>query len=180
MNRKGTMLLGAAMLASAIGGCQKSGTDAGTDPSKVTAAIKADEKQWNADFKARNAEAVVGHYADEAFLVAPGAPVADGMTDIRKIFAAALSDRNFQLTFDSDKIEVSGDLAYSRGHFSEKYTDPKTAKVMTDSGAYLTIYKKQQDGSWKVVEDFVVADPATRKEVAPEPPATRAKMVSFG
>jgi ketosteroid isomerase-like protein len=73
----------------------------------------------------------------------------------------------------------SGDLAYSRGHFTEKYTDPKTGKVMTDSGSYLTVYKKQEDGSWKAVEDFVVADPSSAKVVEPGKPMTRAKMVSF-
>jgi uncharacterized protein (TIGR02246 family) len=175
-------LFAAAFLASTVAGCQQRVTGGNSDASAVTAAIKADEKQWNADFKARNAEALIGHYADGAYLIAPGAPAADGMTDIRKIFAAALSDRNFQLSFASDKVDVStsGDLAYSRGHFSEKFTDPKSGKTMSDSGSYLTIYKKQQDGGWKAVEDFVVADPASRKEVKPEPPATRAKMVSFG
>lgn len=179
-HKRAILSLAAAIVASGLGGCGQSAS--GGDSSAVTAAIKADEKQWNADFKARNAEALIGHYADGAYLVAPGAPAANGMTDIRKIFAAALSDRNFQLSFESDKIDVSasGDVAYSRGHFREKYTEPKTGKVMTDSGSYLTIYKKQADGSWKAVEDFVVADPASRKEVKPEPPATRAKMTSFG
>ena len=88
---------------------------------------------------------------------------ADGLTPIRKAYADAMTDSAFSVNFASDKIDVSasGDMAYARGHFSEKYTDPKTSKVMTDSGSYLTVYKKQQDGSWKAVEDFATADPAT-------------------
>ena len=50
---------------------------------------------------------------------------------------------------------------------------------MTDSGSYLTVYKKQEDGSWKAVEDFVVSDPGSAKVVEPGKPVTRAKMVSF-
>ena len=93
-----------------------------------------------------------------------------------------MSDPAFSVTFASDKIDTagSGDLAYARGHFSEKYTDPKTSKVMTDSGSYITVYKKQQDGSWKAVEDFAAADPDSTKEVPPEKPAVRAKMTSSG
>ena len=43
---------------------------------------------------------------------------------------------------------MSGDLAYSRGHFTEKHEDPRTLKIVTTSGSYLTVYKKQPDGSW--------------------------------
>ena len=84
------------------------------------------------------------------------------------------------MEFASDKIDVAGDLAYARGKFTEKYTDRKTGKAMTDSGSYLAVYKKQDDGSWKVIDDFVVADPNSAKEVAPEKPAVHAKMTSSG
>ena len=171
-------LLGALVLALLASGCQK---EAKADPDAAKAAIKADEKNWNEEFKARNSEALMAHYADDAFFVAPGVKGTDGSTAIRQIYANASTDRAFAVSFASDKIDVSnsGDMAYARGHFSEKYTDPKTSKVMTDSGSYLTVYKKQQDGSWKALEDFAAADPGTTKEVPPEKPAVRAKMTSF-
>ena len=172
-------LLGAAALALVIGGCQKQA--AAADPDAVKNAIKADEKKWNDQFKSKDSEGLVAHYADDAYFVAPGVKAADGMTALRKAYADATTDPAFSVSFASDKIDVasSGDMAYARGHFSEKYTDPKTSKVMTDSGSYLTVYKKQQDGSWKAVEDFAAADPGSTKEVPPEKPATRAKMTSF-
>jgi len=100
---------------------------------------------------------------------------------IRKAYADAGTDQNFAVSFASDKIDVagSGDLAYARGHFTENYTDPKTAKAMTTSGSYITVYKKQQDGSWKAVEDFAASDPDATKPVEAGKPATRAKMVSM-
>jgi uncharacterized protein (TIGR02246 family) len=171
-------LLGAAALAVLVGGCQK---QASVDPEAIKTAIKADEKTWNDQFKSKDAEGLVGHYADDAYFVAPGLKPADGSTAIRKVYADAVSDANFNVSFANDKIDVaaSGDLAYARGHFSEKYTDAKTGQVMTGSGSYVTVYKKQQDGSWKAVEDFAVADPDSTKPLPPEKPATRAKMVSF-
>jgi uncharacterized protein (TIGR02246 family) len=176
---KSAALLGAAACSILISGCQKSGA-AGADPEAVKAAIKADEKAWNDQFKANDTEALVGHYADDAYLVAAG-KAAEGSTAIRKAYAGLHSDKNFSITFASDKVDVaaSGDLAYARGHFSEKFTDPKTGKAMSDSGSYLTVYRKQDDGSWKSVEDFVVGDPDTLKALPPEKPATRAKMISF-
>ena len=176
MNHRSAALLCAAALSVITAGCQKQAGSA--DPGAVKSAIQADEKSWNDQFKSRDTEGLVGHYADDAFF-AGGALTADGSTAIRKIYADTQSDPAFNVSFASDKIDTGGDLAYSRGHFSEKYTDPKTGKVMTDSGAYLTVYKKQKDGSWKAVEDFTTADPGTLKEVPPEKPVTRAKMTSF-
>jgi uncharacterized protein (TIGR02246 family) len=175
-------LAGAAALALPLGGCGKSdGGKGGSDSASVTQAIKADEAKWNQQFKSKDTEALVAHYADDAYFVAPGAKPADGSTAIRQLYANASADPAFALQFSSDKVDVaaSGDMAYARGKFSEKYTDAKTGKVMTDSGSYVTVYRKQADGSWKAVEDFAAADPESTKPVPPEKPATRAKMVSF-
>ena len=178
-NFKSAALLSACAFAIALGACTKAANSGST--ADITQAIKADEKKWNADFKSKDLEGLLGHYSDDAYFVAPGVKPASGSTQIRKTYADGMSDQNFAITFASDKIDVagSGDMAYARGRFTEKYTDPKTQKVMTDSGSYLTVYKKQSDGSWKAVEDFAAADPDSTKPVEPGKPATRAKMVSF-
>jgi ketosteroid isomerase-like protein len=40
-------------------------------------------------------------------------------------------------------------------------TDPVTRKPAAGSGSYLTVWKKQADGGWKAVEDFVTPGPGT-------------------
>jgi uncharacterized protein (TIGR02246 family) len=174
-------MAGVAMLAIAVSGCGTK-TAAPADSASIEATIKADEKNWMDQFKNRDLEALAGHYADDAVFVSSAGPAANGSTEIRRFFANGLTDKNFTVTFASDKIDVaaSGDLAYSRGHFTEQFTDPKTAKIMTQDGSYLEVFKKQDDGNWKMVADFAVGDPTTLKEVPPGKPATRAKMVSFG
>jgi uncharacterized protein (TIGR02246 family) len=176
-----TFALLGATLAMTVSACGKQAPAAGGDAASVEAALKADQKAWLDAFKNRDLEALARHYAGDAVFASSAGPPASGSTEIRRIYANWLTDKNIKITLDSDKIDVaaSGDLAYSRGHFSEHYTDPKTGKVMTDSGAFLSVYKKQDDGSWKMVEDFAVTDPATVKAVPPAKPATRAKMVSF-
>lgn len=160
-------LAGTVALGLALGGCTKSSGAAGAaaNPQDVTQAIKADEAKWNKQFAAKDQEGLVDHYADDAYFVAPGVAGTEGSTPIRQVFATASTDPAFEVQFKSDKIDVasSGDLAYARGKFSEKYTDKATGKVMSDSGSYLTIYKKQDDGSWKAVEDFAAADPNSTK-----------------
>jgi uncharacterized protein (TIGR02246 family) len=174
-------LAGATALAIGVAGCQRDSSNDGASADSVKEVIKADEKKWNEQFKSQDLEGLLGHYTDDAFFVAPGVKPATGRTEIRQVYAKVMTDQAFQISFSSDRIDVagSGDLAYARGHFSEKYTDPKTQKVISDSGSYVTIYKKQSDGGWKAVEDFAVADPDSTKPVEPGKPATRAKMVSM-
>jgi uncharacterized protein (TIGR02246 family) len=171
-------LLGASAIIVCTSACEKYDAKAGA--ADVKAAIQADEKAWNDQFKAKDQNKLADRYADDAFFAAPGVEPASGSIAIRKVYADALSDPAFKVSFASDKIDVSsaGDMAVSRGKFTENYTDPKTSKVMTHSGSYVTVYQKQADGSWKVTEDITTAGEA--KEVPPAKPATRARMVSFG
>ena len=69
-----------------------------------------------------------------------------------------------QLTWQPVKIEVakSGDLAYSLGNWQLKGKDP-TGNEVTRTGKYITVWKKQKDGSWKVVADTGTVDPPAKK-----------------
>lgn len=169
------------VLAIVLSGCARNTGGSAASADSIKAAIKGDEKSWNEQFKSKDLERLLGHYADDAYFVAPGVKPASGSMEIRKAYADATSDPAFEVTFASDKIDVaaSGDLAYARGRFSEKYTDPKSHEVVTDSGSYLTVYKRQADGKWKALEDFAAADPGSTKPVESGKPATKAKMVGM-
>jgi uncharacterized protein (TIGR02246 family) len=183
MIRKTAMIVGAAALAFSLAACEKYQNQSGAkaDPGAIKSTIEADQAKWNRQVRAKDTEGLAGHYADDAFFVPPGGAPADGSTAIRQFYANASTDPALDVAIASDKIDVagSGDMAYARGHFTEKYTDRKTGKVMTDKGSYLAVYKKQADGSWKIVQDLAAADPGSAKEVPAGKPATRAKMVSF-
>ena len=72
------------------------------------------------------------------------------------------ADPALKVDFASDRIIISesGDLASSRGHYSFSYTDPKTKQPKSESGTYVTVYRKATDGSWKAVEDITTPGPA--------------------
>jgi len=175
-------LLGSAVGAILLSGCQERARG-DSDPAATSAAIKADEKKWSDEFQAkpRNPEALVAHYTDDADFVAPGVKPVSGLTEIRKAYAEGLNDPNFNISFAADKVEVAqaGDMATSRGRFEQTFTDPDSKQKVKVNGSFLTVYKKQADGSWKVVQDWAVADPGKPTPVAPGKPATRAKMVSM-
>ena len=58
-------------------------------------------------------------------------------------------------------MAASGDMGYTYGNFVFKHKD-KEGKMITDYGKYTSIWKKQKDGSWKVVVDMGNSSPAPK------------------
>ncbi|MCA1654427.1 MAG: SgcJ/EcaC family oxidoreductase [Sphingomicrobium sp.] len=159
-----TKLLMAVVLAAFAASCDKSERGKATtgDGANVKQAIATIEAGWNQAFHTKNLDALVTPYASDAVFVLPGAPAQVGTSAIRGVYAAALKDPNFDVTLTSDRLEVaqSGDLALSQGHLTMKGTDPKTKQPTTTmTGPYVTVFKKQADGSWKAIQDWVAANP---------------------
>ena len=150
----------AALAALCAQGCVK-GANAAVDTAKISESIKAQEAQWEKDYAAKDVNALAGHYADDAALGDAGSALATTDVDRRKELQALTSDPNLKLSFAADRVEVaaSGDYAYSRGHYSITTTDKATGKPVDSAGTYLTVYKKQADGTFKAVEDFVTPGP---------------------
>lgn len=51
------------------------------------------------------------------------------------------------------EINVAGAWAYSRGIYTQDMTAKATKKTSHFEGKFLTIFKKQDDGSWKIYRD---------------------------
>ena len=161
-----TSVFAAAALASAIAlaGCHREEARHRDAESVDTAAIadqlRRDEAQWVADWAARDADRVMSHYAEGATLMVTGAPRMTG-DQIRSAVTAMVQDPNFQLQFGPDQVAVaaSGDLAYARGTYTLRTTNAQTRQPQTETGNYIAVYRRHEDGSWKAVEDIVSAGP---------------------
>jgi len=132
------------------------------DIAAVEQAIRAKESGWMDAYNKHDAKGLAGQYEADASLASSGAAL---MTDAgsRDAFLKGFaSDPALKVDFASDRIIVatSGELASSRGHYSMTFTDPATKVVRTETGSYLTVYRKAADGSWKAVEDFTTPGPA--------------------
>jgi ketosteroid isomerase-like protein len=110
--------------------------------------------------KDKDIDKITSFWADDASLFIPNLPVLNGSAAIKPAIKEMVSDPNFALTFGATKVEVSkaGDYAYSQGTYTQTSTDPKTKKAVVEKGKYVTVYKKQADGSWKAVADINNAD----------------------
>ena len=115
------------------------------------AAIKA--------FESRDAGQMLAAYSPDATLMLPNVPALNG-AGLQAALKDFVADPNFSMRFTTAKVEVaiSGEIGYTRGAYTMTTSDPKTGKVLTEKGKYLTIYAKQADGTWKIIEDINNAD----------------------
>jgi uncharacterized protein (TIGR02246 family) len=152
-----------------IAGCSTAPPPAADTQAADEKAIRDGEVAWNADFKAKDADKIMGHYANDATLMVPGEPVAKGKDAIRASVNAMLADKNLTLSFSAATVDVGkgGDVAYTQGSYALTATNPKTNKPINGKGSYVTVYKKQAGGDWKAIEDINAPEGAAASPAAP-------------
>jgi uncharacterized protein (TIGR02246 family) len=128
---------------------------------KGAQALRDLEAQWVKEFDAKDVAKMVAHYADDATLMGPGMPVATGKDAIRATIQEMVSDPNLSLHFQPQRVEIarSGEMGFTQGMYHMTMTDPKTKQKVSDQGSYVTVYRKQADGSWKAVSDIASSGP---------------------
>ncbi|MGD0497235.1 MAG: SgcJ/EcaC family oxidoreductase [Bryobacteraceae bacterium] len=155
-------LIGCLTLAALAAGCSGPPAAAPDTRDADIRAVKDVEAAWLKDTMTKDADKFVSYFADDASGLYPGHPILDGKQAIKAALGPDLADPNFSLTFQATRVEASkgGDMVYTQGPYTMTMTNPKTKKPMTDKGKYLTIYRKQADGSWKAIADTFNSDSA--------------------
>jgi uncharacterized protein (TIGR02246 family) len=164
-----TLLLSSLPLSACMKPAGQAEGNAAAASTDAAAAVKAVEGEMLAAFQAKDAAKLTSHYAPNAMLAIPGRTV-QGTAAITKANADDLADPAFSLTFVNGTTDVasSGDLAYTSGTFNVSYTDPKTKAVVKQNGTYVTVFRKQADGSWKAVADIATPGaPPTEASTTP-------------
>jgi ketosteroid isomerase-like protein len=119
------------------------------------------------DLEARFARDVLDHggaafanwFAPDAVALGNGAAPQMGKVAIVK--SATWLAKDYQLTWTPTDATMgpSGDIGYTWGHF-EGHSKDANGNPVTTSGRYITIWRKQPDGNWKVVLDAGSNEPA--------------------
>jgi len=145
-------------------GCQR----AGLSEADRTAIRQADEN----DMKLMNAKDWKGDlvlYEEDAIELPPNQAAVQGKAAIQAWDQAFPPFSNFQE--QSLEIEGRGNLAYDRGTYSMTVT-PAGAVPIEDHGKYLSIWRKQAGGLWKISRAIYNSDLPLP---APEKPAVQPK-----
>ncbi len=117
------------------------------------------------DWGGKDSALIAAHYTDDGTVMVPNSPTMTGKDAIAKTMKDVVADPSWSLALQPVTVEVSkgGDLGYARGTYVLTASDPVSKKIATEKGRFVTIFRKQPDGSWKAAEDMNNAESATLK-----------------
>jgi uncharacterized protein (TIGR02246 family) len=120
------------------------------------AAIRAAAQDWGKVIYEKDLDQTLSYYADDAWVYPQNAPVAKTADQRRSVWAAFFATPGASdMSGDIERVEVasSGDLAVEYGTFEMTMKDKK-GKPIDENEKYVTTWKKQADGKWKVIADI--------------------------
>lgn len=112
-----------------------------------TALLEAD-RQWAQS--TNDLALFMSFWEPDATAYPPGMPALTGVDAIRKTFGEMASSPGFALSWSPARADVAGfgDIGYTTGTYEMAMNGVK------DTGKYVTVWKKQPEGTWKVAEDI--------------------------
>lgn len=149
-----SVLVALALAALASAGCSRA--PEAEDP---RAAMMEADRAFARAAAERGAEGFKSFLEENAGTIRPDQPVIRGREPHAELWRALLEDPLRRVAWGPEVAEVSaaGDMGFTVGRY-EITEETATGRVIVGSGHYLTIWRKQRDGSWKVAFDSGVPD----------------------
>jgi uncharacterized protein (TIGR02246 family) len=120
----------------------------------VRRAIDKGNAEWSEGWAKGDAAMVAAIFADDGVQLASSGKLIKGRRQIQERQSAAMqgADAGVKVTVTTVNVWLDGDTAYETGRYKYEYTEK--GKPGTDEGRYVTIWKRQRDGSWKLSMDI--------------------------
>ena len=127
------------------------------DIEAVKAELMEADKAWAEAYATADntSDAFVAAFEDDARLLPPDAPLATGKPAIRAVIEELEALPGIETLWSVEAADVSegGDFGYTTGSYYMNLDGPDGTTIRID-GKYLTVWRRQADGSWKVTADM--------------------------
>ena len=146
------------LVCSLLCGCgQSTGTiECGAGTEKDIEAIRKRQEEFPAAHEYQDGAKLAEFYTENAMLIPPDEPIVSGKQAIAQWyehqFEKAPPIENPKVILE--EIEVCGNLAFNRGNFILKFEGETADKPIILNLRFITIWRKQPDGSWKFYRDI--------------------------
>src|SRR5262245_61769220 len=117
-------------------------------------------RDWAAAAAAGDLERALNYWTDDAIVLPPDQPAAEGKAAIREYLHRAASIPGFSITWEPEAAMISadGEMGYMIERNRVTFTGPAGAPQL-QYGKGVTVWRKQADGSWKCVADIWNTNP---------------------
>ena len=121
-------------------------------------AIDKGNAQWIEAWEKSDPEMVAAIFTDDAVMLSQGGRVFKGRQQILERQKEAMQSVTgpIKVSVVTVKIWLDGHTAYETGKYKYEYTEK--GKPTTEEGRYVTMWKRQGDGSWKLSMDMAVPE----------------------
>ncbi len=123
---------------------------------EVRRAIDKGNAQWSEGWAKADAAKVAAIFAEDGVQLAGNGKIIKGRQQIMERQKTAMqgADPGVKVTITTVSVWLDGDTAYETGKYLYEYFEK--GKPGKDEGRYVTIWKRQHDGSWKLSMDMGV------------------------
>jgi ketosteroid isomerase-like protein len=116
------------------------------------ATLLAADVAWEKVYSAKDLAKAVAFCDEHGSMSVPDAPVVTGRKALAKAIASDFAQGDTTWRPNKVGVALSGELGYTSGTTDLTFKD-KSGKTLTKKGNYLTVWKKDAVGSWKVLFD---------------------------
>jgi len=109
---------------------------------------------WAKMLQAKQIDQIVALYTADAVFLKPSGERITGRPAVRELCQKIMDTFSSDFTFHSLRSDISGNIAYDSGEYTEslvKISDQTKASVQ---GNYLMIFKRQPDGTWLIAQQM--------------------------
>ena len=117
----------------------------------VISAVRDSDRALQSAVSERALDRIASFYAEDAKLMPAAKRSIDGKPAIRAEWAEILAIPNFSNKSELKGVEVSdsSDIAYTHGSYLATLRG-EDGNITEEPGKYLTVWRRQRDGSWKI------------------------------
>jgi uncharacterized protein (TIGR02246 family) len=121
-------------------------------------AIEKGNAQWIEAWQKGNPEMLAAIFTEDGVMLSQGGKVFKGRQQILERQKEAMQSvtRPIKVSVLTVKVWLDGDTAYETGKYKYEYI--KKGNPTTEEGRYVTAWKRQGDGSWKLSMDMAVPE----------------------
>jgi len=128
-------------------------------PTGDASALLAADQAFNDATAARGLDGFLSFLADDVSSLRPDRPILIGKQALADAWSSLLTNPILSIHWKplAGSISAGGDLGYTIGSYEITRKDDQGKRIV-GSGKYVTIWRRQSDGSWKVAFDSGVPD----------------------
>lgn len=146
-------------------------------PAADVAAIRAVGLEWRALYSAGRYAEIPELYTVDTVVMPRGRPLIEGREQMRRAIGGLAAGRKVEITLQEREIHANGDMGWYVGDFVVTYSSATAGALpVTEHGRSMILYRRDQDGRWRVHRD--IDSPAPHLTAAAAQATSRAAMAA--